>query len=176
MRTRKHLNLAVAAGRRIARSSGVAHGVGTAVRLLTSGSAAFSISPSASSVVMARLISEGWRFEPDRVVTVADRSRLLQAFEQLFERSVRAWQASATRTRVEKTLNAAPPAARVRLAGWMGFGAAATHIWLVGIAAAGVGWIAAVPFALACIWRPEAILAASKASRLRRGRDRSATL
>ena len=102
-------------------------------------------------------------------------SWLISAIERFFESVIEAWQTSAVKSR----LAAAVASSRsrgghaVQLAGWAALGAAATHIGLVGIGQlmnppmAGMGWIAAVPFAVACIWKPEAVVAAWRASRTR---------
>ena len=146
------------------RGSTAVRGVVATIELLQSGSA------SRSSVVITRLIPGIWRYEPDRIVTLADRSRLLQTVERFFKRSMKACEESATKARLKEVLHPSVETAPVRLAGWMGFCAATTHVWLLGIDATGLGWVAAVPFTLACISRPEAILAAWKTSRFLRSR------
>ena len=141
-------------------------------RLLMSESALLSASAK-SSVVMARLLPRNWRSASGRVATLADRSSLFRTIDRCFERVTVAWRKSVIGVRLDTILHGASnlDAQRVRLIGWTAFMAATTHIMLIGIdalvadTAGGLGWVAALPFALACICRPEAVVAAWQSRR-----------
>ena len=167
-------SLVVGHARRAANGSVVLRGVMKLGRLLMSESASLSASAE-SSVVMAQLAPRNWRSGSDRVATLADRSSLFHTIDRFFERITVAWRKSVIAVRLGTILHVASnlDAQRVRLIGWTAFMAATTHIVLVGIdvlvadTAAGLGWVAALPFALACICRPEAVIAAWQSRRSR---------
>lgn len=161
-------SLVVSGVRQVFHGSVLVHGTVAAARLVTSERAVFPAASSESSLVMTRLVRRIWRSGPGRVGTLVDGSRLLRTIERFFERAAVAWHDSAITVGLGTLLNTAfsLDVHRVRLMGWIAFMAATTHIVLVGIdalvahTAAGLGWVAALPFALACMSRPEAVLAA----------------
>ena len=128
-----------------------------------------------SSFLCGRVVPRIWRTAPDAVVPLANDSILLQTIEHIFQIMALGWRAVTSRHRVRAILDGpfAPAADRVRLGGWLVLSAATTHVLLVGISdlvappAAGLGWVAVVPFAAACILKPQAVIAAWQARRLR---------
>jgi len=110
--------------------------------------------------------------------SIATTSGVLRAIERFFESVVVAWQTSDAKAALIAALTPPQPndGHRVRMAGWAMLGAAGTRILLVGIDGlvrppiSGIGWIAAVPLALACIARPKAVLAAWNSARISMGR------
>ena len=128
-----------------------------------------------SSFLYSRVVFRLWQTAPDSVVSLANDSVLLRTIEHVFQRTVADWRDVTTRHRVRAVVDGAlaPTAHRVRVASWLALSAATTHAVLVGISAlaappaAGLGWIAIVPFAAACILKPQAVIASWQARRLR---------
>ena len=139
-------------------ASRVAAGAARAIPILFGGA------PLRSSLVMRRMVPAVASPAGGQRGTVANGSRLLHYVEGLLDRAASAWRRSSVRTGLETAFNESP-ASRVRLGGCVGVAAAITHTALVGIGSVGFGWIAAVPFAAACVWRPEAVIAAWQRSR-----------
>ena len=110
--------------------------------------------------------------------TVARDSMVLRALERTMEHGVAAWRTSRLRAAGQTVLHTASIGSDpVALAGWMALGAAAMRLLLAhgrvsvySSSAAGFGWLALIPFAVVCIWRPAAVRAAWRSSRLLKGR------
>lgn len=128
-----------------------------------------------SSFVCARVVPRLWRVAPDSVASVAKDSVLLRTIESVFHCTVVRWRHAATRRRIRAVVDGplAPVAQRVRLGGWLALSAATTRVLLAGIsdlaAPPGVGlvWVAVIPFAAACILKPQAVIAAWQARWIR---------
>ena len=105
-------------------------------------------------------------------------SRLLGSIERFFESVLAAYHNSAATAGLLAALTPSQPRDGhwVRMAGWMALSAVSVHVLLVGIEGlvrppiAGIGWLAAVPLAIACIWKPEAAVTAWRGSRISKGR------
>lgn len=112
--------------------------------------------------------------------SIATGSRLLGSIERFFESVVAAWETSAAKGGLLAALTSSQSrdGHLVRMAGWTTLGAAGSHVLLVGIddlvrpAMAGLGWFAAFPLAIACIWKPQAVVVAWNSSRIWKGKKR----
>lgn len=117
---------------------------------------------------MARLVPPLAHPSHADATAIADGSTLLRAIERLFGATAEGWRTSKASARIERTLNGDTRRGEqaIRLAGWMGLSAIVTRIAIVGFdglldeSASGLGWFAALPFAVACLLRPAGVLMA----------------
>ena len=102
-------------------------------------------------------------------------SRLLGAIDHGFELGRTAWHTSVVKLVSEslwKSVAREHPVERLRLAGWFVLSAALAHVVLVGPRrllvpwGSGLGWFVAMGMAIACIYLPQAVVAAWFRSRL----------
>lgn len=117
---------------------------------------------------MARLVPPIAYSSDADATAIADGSLLLRAVDRLFGVTAESWCLSTSRARFERILDGETRRGdhAVRLAGWMGVSAIITRTVIAGFEglldelASGLGWFAALPFAIACILWPGGVLVA----------------
>jgi len=124
---------------------------------------------------MARFVTPIAHSTTVSATSIADGSLFLRAFDRAFGVTVEDWHTSKTKGRIERLclINEIPRGEQaVRLVGWMALSAIVTRVVITGFdgllnESAGLGWFAALPLTVACIFRPGSVLVAWRRWRVR---------